>query len=81
VVALGLDTDGTDGPTPFAGGLVDGKTASRARQLSIDLYQSLMRHDVSPALRQLGEAVLTGATGTNVNDLKLVVIAATPQLP
>jgi glycerate 2-kinase len=80
VVALGLDTDGTDGPTPFAGGLVDGTTASRARQLNVDLYQSLMRHDVSPALQQLGDTVLTGATGTNVNDLKLVVIAAMPQL-
>jgi glycerate 2-kinase len=75
VVALGLDTDGTDGPTPFAGGLVDGTTAGRANQLNIDLYQHLMHHDISPALQKLGEAVMTGATGTNVNDLKLVVIA------
>jgi glycerate 2-kinase len=73
-VALGLDTDGTDGPTPFAGGLVDGTTADRANQMKIDLYQHLMHHDISPALQKLGEAVMTGATGTNVNDLKLVVI-------
>ena len=79
VVALGLDSDGTDGPTPFAGGLVDGTTANRAGVLNIDLYQSLMCHNVSPALQQLGETVVTGATGTNVNDLKLVVIEAMPQ--
>lgn len=75
IVALGLDTDGTDGPTQLAGGLVDGTTATRAGQLQIDLYKCLMLHDVSPALQQLGEAVVTGPTGTNVNDLKLVVIA------
>ena len=75
VVALGLDTDGTDGPTPFAGGLVDGTTADRANQSNIDLYQYLMHHDVSSALQKLGDAVITGATGTNVNDLKLVVVA------
>ena len=38
-----------------------------------------MCHNVSPALQQLGETVVTGATGTNVNDLKLVVIEAMPQ--
>ncbi len=75
VVALGLDTDGTDGPTPFAGGLVDGTTADRANQLDIDLYQHLMHHDISSAFQKLGEAIVTGSTGTNVNDLKLVVIA------
>jgi len=74
IVALGLDTDGTDGPTPLAGGLVDGTTAARAAALQIDLYNSLMQHDVSPALQRIGEAIVTGATGTNVNDLKLVVI-------
>lgn len=79
VVALGLDTDGTDGPTPYAGALVDGTTSGRAGQLNIDLHDSLMRHDVSSALKRLGETVVTGATGTNVNDLKLVVIEAMPQ--
>jgi glycerate 2-kinase len=74
VVALGLDTDGTDGPSDIAGGLVDATTAILARDANIDLHQSLARHDVSPALRRLGDAVITGATGTNVNDLKLVLI-------
>jgi len=74
VVALGLDTDGTDGPTDIAGAIVDTTTARRAKVANIDLHDSLARHDVTPALRELGDAIITGATGTNVNDLKLVVI-------
>ncbi len=74
IATLGLDTDGTDGPTAFAGALVDGSTATVARQRRIDLHASLANHDVARALGQLGELVVTGATGTNVNDLKLVLI-------
>lgn len=76
VAVLGLDTDGTDGPTAAAGGLVDGSTFETARGKGIDLNGALRRHDVLPALEALGSSVVTGATGTNVNDLKLVVIAA-----
>jgi glycerate 2-kinase len=74
IVALSVDTDGTDGPTRIAGALVDGTTMERAAKLSIDLYKQLVEHDVTPALQLLGEAVVTGATGTNVNDLLLVLI-------
>jgi glycerate 2-kinase len=74
VVVVGLDTDGTDGPTDVAGGLVDEDTVSRANKLKIDLHACLGRHDVTPALRQLDDIVVTGATGTNVNDLKFMLI-------
>lgn len=74
IVALGMDTDGTDGPTDIAGGLVDATTSCRARDLSLDLHDALVRHDASPLLCSLGDAVMTGATGTNVNDLKLVLV-------
>ncbi len=76
IVALGLDTDGTDGPTPYAGGLVDGTTAAYARARSIDLRAALESHDVAPALSALGDLVITGATGTNVNDLKLILVGS-----
>jgi len=76
VAVLGLDTDGTDGPTAVAGGLVDGATSESARRRGLDLRGALRRHDALPALEALGSAVVTGATGTNVNDLKLVAIAA-----
>lgn len=76
VAALSIDTDGTDGPTQIAGGLVDGTTAPQAQRLGVNLYAHLSRHDVTPALQKLGAAVLTGATGTNVNDLRLIIIHA-----
>lgn len=76
VVALGLDTDGTDGPTDIAGGLVDATTSARAKDSSLDLHQALIHHNVSPLLRSLGDAIITGATGTNVNDLKLILVGS-----
>jgi len=76
IVIVGLDTDGTDGPTDVAGAVVDDKTAARARESNIDLLESLNRHDATASFLKLGDAIVTGATGTNVNDLKLMVILA-----
>ncbi|MBW2177425.1 MAG: DUF4147 domain-containing protein [Deltaproteobacteria bacterium] len=75
VVVVGLDSDGTDGPTDFAGAMVDGETASQARKAGIDLFESLKTHGVTAPLVKLGDAIMTGATGTNVNDLKIMLIA------
>lgn len=75
---LGLDTDGTDGPTDIAGALVDGDTIARARRIGVDLRTALMQHDVAPCLERLGDALRTGQTGTNVNDLKILLVAPEP---
>jgi glycerate-2-kinase len=74
VVIAGIDSDGTDGPTEMAGGLVDGHTLKRARDAGIDLHTCLKQHDVTEALVRLGDAIETGATGTNVNDFKLLLV-------
>lgn len=74
VVLLGADTDGTDGPTEFAGGLCDSHTSDRARESGIDIRRMLDRHEATYALTQLGDAISTGATGSNVNDLKLMLL-------
>ena len=74
VVIVGQDSDGTDGPTDIAGGIVDNWTVSRAWSLGIDIYEALSRHDVTPVLLKLEDAILTGATGTNVNDIKLMLV-------
>jgi hydroxypyruvate reductase/glycerate 2-kinase len=74
VVIAAIDSDGTDGPTEMAGGLVDGHTLKRAQDAGIDLHTCLKQHDATQALVRLGEAVETGATGTNVNDLKLLLV-------
>ncbi len=74
IVISALDTDGTDGPTDFAGALTDGFTMKRAFKKGYDLYQMLMEHDVTEVLTSIGDAIHTGHTGTNVNDLVLYVI-------
>ena len=75
VVVVGFDSDGTDGPTDLAGAIVDEKTASRAQALDIDIHTCLNRHDVTPAVLKLQDAIITGSTGTNVNDLKIMLIS------
>lgn len=72
---LGADSDGTDGPTEVAGALCDTSTLSRAKARGIDLAVALNHHNVTPALISLDDAIITGATGTNVNDLKLLLMA------
>jgi len=74
IAICALDTDGTDGPTSLAGALTDGSTLKRAAQKGYDLFQNLMEHDVATVLKATGDAVVTGPTGTNVNDLVICVI-------
>ncbi|HSL94423.1 MAG TPA: MOFRL family protein, partial [Thermoleophilia bacterium] len=72
---LCLDSDGSDGPTEAAGGLVDDLTAEAARAAGSDLPAALAAHRAGPALRALGDLVVTGPTGTNVNDLRIGITA------
>jgi glycerate-2-kinase len=72
VVAIG--TDGTDGPTDAAGAVIDGSTLARAQRLSVDLKDALKRHNTYPALKRLNQLIMTGPTGTNVNDLYLLLV-------
>jgi len=74
-VLASIDTDGTDGPTDIAGGIADGYTMERAKEKVIDIYESLMRHNSSHVLKELGDAIITGPTGTNVMDLNVIVIS------
>jgi len=69
-----VDTDGTDGPTQAAGGIVDGLTAERARINGIDIYRHLQLHESLKVFEALGDEIITGNTGTNVCDLNLVSI-------
>ncbi len=74
VVLASIDTDGFDGPTPFAGALVDTSTLSRAGQHGHDLFRSLKDHNVTPLLQDLRDALLTGPTGTNIADLVVMLV-------
>ena len=72
VAAIG--TDGTDGPTDVAGALVSGETLVRARRRGVDLDSALARNDTYRALKALRSHIMTGPTGTNVNDLYLLFV-------
>ncbi len=74
IVIASIGTDGTDGPTDIAGGIVDGYTLERTKEKKIDLFQNLRTHNSSYVFRQLDDAIFTGSTGTNVMDLRLLVV-------
>ncbi|MDO5407673.1 MAG: glycerate kinase [Eubacteriales bacterium] len=69
-----VGSDGTDGPTDAAGGYVDGTTAGVLAGKQIDIYQVLQENDAYHALEQCGGLIITGATGTNVNDISVLLI-------
>jgi len=74
IAALAVDTDGHDGGTGLAGALVDSHTAGRAHAQSLELTRALRDHCTTDLLRALGEGVETGTTGTNVNDMLVVLV-------
>lgn len=74
ITIASLDTDGTDGPTSVAGGIVDGCTLKRAAKRNVDVFKNLMDHNSLKVLTQLNDAIVTGPTGTNVADLTVAVI-------
>lgn len=71
VALLAAGTDGTDGPTPDAGALVDGETTARGALAGLDAELSLARADAGGFLESSGDLVHTGPTGTNVMDIML----------
>jgi hydroxypyruvate reductase/glycerate 2-kinase len=73
IVVASIDTDGTDGPTEASGGLVDGETVRRAEGAGFDAQECRLKHAAFGLLRATGDLVVTGPTGTNVNDLKLLL--------
>ena len=70
---MALATDGTDGPTGAAGGLVDGGTVARARAAGVDAARALSENDSHAFLAAAGDLIETGPTHTNVNDLYVAV--------
>lgn len=69
-----LGSDGTDGPTDAAGGYADGKTQEILREKGIDIHEILLNNDSYHALKQCDGLIITGPTGTNVNDVAVLLI-------
>lgn len=69
-----LGSDGTDGPTDAAGGYVDGTSFETLRAQGIVISDVLQNNDAYHALEKCGGLIITGPTGTNVNDLSVLLI-------
>lgn len=69
----GFGTDGTDGPTDAAGAVVDGGTLARAEACGLDASRFLRANDSYRFFQRAGGHIVTGPTGTNVNDLYILI--------
>ncbi len=75
IVIASLGSDGTDGPTDAAGGIVDGETASILKTKGINISDVLKENDAYNALKAADALLMTGPTGTNVNDVAIALIS------
>jgi len=73
VTVLSAGSDGVDGNSPAAGAVADGTTISRAAALGLDPQSHLSRFDAYPLFHALGDAIVTGATGNNLRDLRVLL--------
>lgn len=74
VCVFSVGSDGTDGPTDAAGGYVDSTTAATLKAQGLNIYDVLKDNDAYNALKKTDGLIITGATGTNVNDFAVVLI-------
>ena len=73
VLVMSIGSDGTDGPTDAAGGWVDGETAPSLKEKGINIYEVLQKNDSYHALKAIDQLIITGPTGTNVNDVTVIL--------
>ena len=69
-----VGSDGTDGPTDAAGGYTDGETYAALKAQGIEIFDVLQNNDAYNALKLTDGLIMTGATGTNVNDVAVLLI-------
>ncbi len=69
-----VGSDGTDGPTDAAGGYVDGESAEALCGAGLDVFHVLRENDAYHALEKIGGLLITGPTGTNVNDVAVALL-------
>lgn len=74
VVVAAFASDGGDGTSPAAGAIADGTSIDRGKALGLDAARALLDNDSYTYWAALGDAIITGPTGTNVNDLAAVFV-------
>jgi len=75
VAVASIDTEGTDGPTIYAGGIVDGTTFDRLECAGENVYEALRYHYSGNALEKVRDSIFTGNTGTNLCDFNVLYIS------
>jgi len=73
ITVLSAGTDGIDGNSPAAGSVVDGTTIARATELGLNAKDALASFDAFPFFEKLGDTIITGYTGTNVRDVRVLL--------
>jgi glycerate 2-kinase len=73
ITLLSAGTDGIDGNSPAAGAIADGSTAFRVQQRGFTVSTALQQFDGFPLFDAIGDAVMTGPTGNNVRDLRILL--------
>jgi len=72
-VIFSLGSDGTDGPTDAAGGIVDGDTLAKLTAQGLSIDKILAENDSYSGLKAVNALIITGPTGTNVNDVAVIL--------
>lgn len=73
MIVLSVGSDGVDGNSPAAGGVVDGTTVERAKQIGRAVDDALQSFNSYPLLEKIGDAITTGPTGNNLRDLRVLL--------
>ena len=74
IAIISVGSDGTDGPTDAAGGYADGETFAALQRAGISYEQVMSENDAYHGLEAIGGLIITGPTGTNVNDISIALI-------
>ncbi len=73
ITVLSVGTDGIDGNSPAAGAVADGETVKRAKEAGLDCAKAFRESDAYTFFARLGDAVITGPTGNNLRDLRILL--------
>jgi glycerate 2-kinase len=75
IAVLSAGTDGIDGNSPAAGAVADGETLARAQAVGLDPREAFQRSDAYTFFNRLDDAIITGPTGNNLRDLRVLIAA------
>ena len=74
ISAIVCDTDGVDGAAEIAGALIDDQTLTKVGEANLDHREAFKRQDAHTFFQSIGQSVIPGPTGTNVNDFRAILI-------